>query len=86
MELLEEKGVMVNEDKAVVDFDGRLDVQHERLGKIYDNINAIQSQTAKLSEYHTEVMDKLEGNKSDLSYFDQKISEHERELFRIRNA
>ena len=64
MELLEEKGVMVNEDKAVVDFDGRLDVQHARLGKIYDNINAIQSQTARLSEYHTEVMDKLEGNYS----------------------
>lgn len=44
-------------------------------------------QMGKLSEFHKETMSRFEqlATKQDLEYFDLKISQHEREIYKIKN-
>ncbi len=63
-----------------------------QLKEVTSNIQAKQQivfeQTAKLTEYHNETQARFAqlATKDDLSYFDQKIGRHEREIFNIKNA
>ncbi|GIN57389.1 hypothetical protein [Lederbergia ruris] len=60
----------------------------ERLSNLESKQNSIHKQTGKLLEYHSETISHFEtlATKEDLEYFDKKISEHEREIFKIKNA
>ncbi|GIN73195.1 hypothetical protein J14TS2_36700 [Bacillus sp. J14TS2] len=60
----------------------------ERLSNLELKQDSIHEQTGKLSEYHSETISYFEvlATKEDLEYFDKKISEHEREIFKIKNA
>ena len=60
---------------------------NERLTLIESKQNIIYEQTGKLTEYHTETMSGFDqlATKEDLSYFDKKITEHDREIFKIKN-
>ncbi len=66
----------------------RLEKIESRLDKIENKLDGTVEQTAKLSEYHSEVMNKLDdfATKEDLAYFDKKLSEHDREIFKLKNA
>lgn len=85
---LETKITSVDERLTGVEkrLNGRLDEVSNRLEIMDKRLEATEAQTAKLSEYHTEVMTKLEENTVDTAYFDKKMSEHERMIFRIKNA
>lgn len=60
---------------------------NERLTNIESKQNIIYEQTGKLTEYHTETMAGFQNlaTKADLEYFDKKITEHDREIFKIKN-
>lgn len=60
---------------------------NERLTSIESKQQIIYEQTGKLTEYHSETMSHLEqlATKDDLDSFDKKISQHEREIFKIKN-
>ncbi len=60
---------------------------NERLVNIESRQQIIYEHTGKLTEYHTEKMASFEhlATKEDLSYFDKKITEHDREIFKIKN-
>jgi len=60
---------------------------NERLTNLESKLHIVYEQTGKLTEYHTETMSKLEhlATKEDLEYYDKKISQHEREIFKIKN-
>lgn len=57
-----------------------------RLDNIENKLGATIEQTAKLSEYHSEVMNKLENvaTKEDLIYYDMKLGVHEKEIFNLK--
>ena len=59
----------------------------ETTSKMETKLNSVYEQTAKLTEYHGETLARFEqlATKEDLEYFDKKISEHEREIFKIKN-
>ena len=80
-------------ETKITGFDDRLTGVEQRLNEVSNQLESVdkrleatEAQTAKLSEYHTEVMTKLEENTFDTAYFDKKMSEHERMIFRIKNA
>ncbi|KXH87508.1 hypothetical protein [Sporosarcina sp. HYO08] len=65
----------------------------EDLGQVKETVivmgakqQIMYEQTARLSEYHSETMTKFEqlATKEDLEYFDKKISEHDREIFKLK--
>lgn len=60
---------------------------NERLTNIESKQNIIYEQTGKLTEYHTETMAGFKdlATKDDLEYFDKKITEHDREIFKMKN-
>lgn len=60
---------------------------NERLDSIDSKQHIIYEQTGKLSEYHTETLSRLDNlaTKDDLEYFDKKITEHDREIFKMKN-
>lgn len=62
-------------------------ITNERLTNIESKQNIIYEQTGKLTEYHTETMAGFEAlaTKEDLEYFDKKITEHDREIFKMKN-
>jgi len=79
----------IKEIKQVhINMEQNLQATNDCLTSMESQQKAIQKQTAKLSEYHTEVLAKLENvaTKDDLTYFDKKIGEHEREIFKFKNA
>ncbi|WP_203248562.1 hypothetical protein [Sporosarcina beigongshangi] len=65
------------------------------LAEVKDKVSAIDArqqilyeQTAKLSEYHAETIacfDQL-AMKEDLEYFDKKLGEHDREIFKMKHG
>ncbi|HLQ74248.1 MAG TPA: hypothetical protein VK125_08455 [Bacillota bacterium] len=59
---------------------------NERLAAIESKQTIMHEQTGKLTEYHSETMANFENlaTKEDLAYFDKKITEHDRELFKIK--
>ena len=59
----------------------------ETTSKMETKLNSVYEQTAKLTEYHGETLARFEqlATKDDLDYFDKKISEHDREIFKIKN-
>lgn len=60
---------------------------NERLTNIESKQQIIYEQTGKLTEYHAETISQFEqlATKDDLDYFDKKISQHDREIFKIKN-
>ncbi|MUV37120.1 hypothetical protein JNUCC1_00926 [Lentibacillus sp. JNUCC-1] len=58
-----------------------------RLTSMEGKLQIIYEQTGKLTEYHTETIENFEhlATKEDLTYFDKKITEHDREIFKIKN-
>ncbi|MBP1916395.1 chromosome segregation ATPase [Lederbergia galactosidilyticus] len=60
----------------------------ERLSNLELKQDSIYKQTGKLTEYHADTISHFEklATKEDLEYFDKKTSEHEREIFKIKNA
>src|SRR5699024_11027570 len=64
-----------------------LQTTSDRLISMESQQKAILEQTAKSLEYHSEVLAKLEHvltKDDDLEYFDKKIGEHEREIFKLK--
>ncbi|MFD1848818.1 hypothetical protein [Oceanobacillus bengalensis] len=61
-------------------------ITNERLTNIETKQSLIYNQTGKLTEYHTEIMSSFEklATKDDLVYYDKKIGEHDRHLFKNR--
>lgn len=64
-----------------------LDKTNKHLQSIDSKQHIIYEQTGKLSEFHTETLSILEqlATKEDLEYFDKKITEHDRNIFKIKN-
>ncbi len=60
---------------------------NERLDRIDSKQYIIYEQTGKLSEYHTETLSQLDNlaAKDDLEYFDKKITEHDRKIYKMKN-
>lgn len=59
---------------------------NEHLTNIESKQDMIYRQTGKLSEYHTEIVSRLEEvvTKEDLTYLDKKLGEHDREIFKLK--
>lgn len=59
---------------------------NEHLAKIETKQDLIYRQTGKLSEYHTEIVSRLNefSTKEDLTFLDKKIGEHDREIFKLK--
>lgn len=53
---------------------------------VQEKLLIILGQTVRLSEYHDETISRFNelATKEDLEYFDKKISEHDRDIFKIK--
>ncbi len=60
--------------------------ENERLTNLESKQQIISEQNRKLTEYHTETMSQFEqlATKDDLDYFDKRITQHDREIFKIK--
>lgn len=85
LELLLQK--MTSMESEVKEIKNEQKKTNERLENIEAKQHIIYEQTGKLSEYHTQTLAHLEqlATKEDLDYFDKKISQHEREIFKLKN-
>ncbi|GAA0431812.1 hypothetical protein GCM10008983_05510 [Lentibacillus halophilus] len=59
---------------------------NERFSNIESKLQIVYEQTGKLTEYHEQTMAALErvATKDDLTYFDKKIGEHDREISKLK--
>ncbi|WP_208588675.1 hypothetical protein [Gracilibacillus suaedae] len=60
---------------------------NERFDRLENKTNAIQEQTAKISEYHMETMQKLnsKATKDDFNYLKEMVFKHDEEIYKIKS-
>ncbi|GAA4072392.1 hypothetical protein [Amphibacillus indicireducens] len=75
-------------DKRIRAMDTRIDDNTSRLDSLTNTVKLIHDQTVKLTEYHlitTEALKRLASN-DDVDYLIDKVSEHDREIYKIKNT
>lgn len=87
IEIREMKQEQLEMKKELAGVKHELTITNNCLSNLESKSNTIQKQTANLSEYDTDIIDRFEvlPTKEDVEHYDKKFGEHDREIAKLKS-